>query len=332
MPQFLRSVRILCALHKYYLDAVRVESSSSPVINSVPVSPLSTSVPNSSLQHPVSTVRRAGSFGSLLDSPRNRGGSGRLKLLSSRGHRRSRSQGVPPRSGVNSTSCDSDTSPSSPSRCHSDSISSPFEELEVVWGSLESWFDLLIIEVQKLGDQKDEVVTEPRQHILELGSEEVAVKLVSNPAQNVASSHSPTNGNSIPDVSVSSAAVCGEHLDSNSGDSAPGSSPRRKPPKLQLPLVQSSQLAAAIVNSAPQERRAIYLKSSSSFDVAEPTLPLVRLSDMAHKHRSWHVERVAARILTLGGGGSLTSLTAFSRSLSSDSTTTERQSTFVVQT
>ena len=110
MPQFLRSVRILCALHKYYLDAVRVESSSSPVINSVPVSPLSTSVPNSSLQHPVSTVRRAGSFGSLLDSPRNRGGNGRLKLLSSRGHRRSRSQGVPPRSGVNSTSCDSDTS------------------------------------------------------------------------------------------------------------------------------------------------------------------------------------------------------------------------------
>ena len=337
MPQFLRSVRILCALHKYYLDAVRVESSSSPVINSVPVSPLSTSVPNSSLQHPVSTVRRAGSFGSLLDSPRNRGGSGRLKLLSSRGHRRSRSQGVPPRSGVNSTSCDSDTSPSSPSRCHSDSISSPFEELEVVWGSLESWFNLLIIEVQKLGYRKDEVVTEPRQHILELelGSEEVAAKLVSNPAhvQNVMSSHSPTNGNSIPDVSVSSAAVSGEHSDSNSaGDSAPDSFPHREPSKLQLPLVQSSQLAAAIVNSAPQERRAIYLKSSSSFDIAEPTLPLVRLSDMAHKRRSWHVERVAAHILTLGGGGSLTSLTAFSRSLSSDSTTTERQSTFVVQT
>ena len=332
MPQFLRSVRILCALHKYYLDAVRVESSSSPVINPVPVSPLSTSVPNSSLQHPVSTVRRAGSFGSLLDSPRNRGGSGRLKLLSSRGHRRSRSQGVPPRSGVNSTLCDSDTSPSSLSRSHSDSISSPFEELEVVWGSLESWFDLLIIEVQKLGDKKNEVVAEPRQHILELelGS---AAKLVSNPAQNVASSHSPTNGNSIPDVSVSSAAVCGEHSDSNSpGDRAPDSFPHRKPPKLQLPLVQSSQLAAAIVNSAPQERRAIYLKSSSSFDIAEPTFPLVRLSDMAHKRRSWHVERVAARILTLGGGGSLTSLTAFSRSLSSDSTTTERQSTFVVQT
>ena len=205
----------------------------------------------------------------------------------------------------------------------------------MVWGSLESWFDLLIIEVQKLGDRKDEVVTEPRQHTLELelGSEEVEAKLVSNPAQNVASSHSPTNGNSIPDVSVSSAAVCGEHSDSNSpGDSAPDSFPHREPSKLQLPLVQSSQLAAAIVNSAPQERRAIYLKSSSSFDIAEPTLPLVRLSDMAHKRRSWHVERVAARILTLGGGGSLTSLTAFSRSLSSDSTTTERQSTFVVQT
>ena len=330
MPQFLRSVRLLCALHKYYLDAVRAESSSSPVISSVPVSPLSTSVPNNSLQQPVSTVRRAGSFGSLLDSPRNRGGSGRLKLRTFRGHKRSNSQGVPPRFG---SSRDSDTSPSSPSRSHSDSISSPFEELEVVWVSLESWFDLLIIEVQKLEDQNNDVVTEPRKQTLELelGSEEVAMNLVSNSTENVVPSHTPTNADDIPDVSVSSACVYGEHSDSKSNspvEKAPDSSPHRKPPKVQLPLVQSSQLAAAIVNSAPQERRAIYLKSSSSFDVAEPALPLVHLSDMAHKRRSWHVERVAARILTLGGGGSLTSLSVFSRSLSSDSTVTERQSMF----
>jgi len=200
----------------------------------------------------------------------------------------------------------------------------------VVGVSLESWFDLLIVEVQKL---ENDVVTEPMKQTLELelGSEEVAMNLVSNSTENVVPSYTPTNADNVPDVSVSSASVYGEHSDSKSNspvEKAPDSSPRRKPPKVQLPLVQSSQLAAAIVNSAPQERRAIYLKSSSSFDVAEPALPLMHLSDMAHKRRSWHVERVAARILTLGGGGSLNSLSVFSRSLSSDSTAAERQSMF----
>ena len=122
MPQFLRAVHILCALYKYYLDAVGVESSS-PIINSVPSSPLSTSVPNSNLQEPNSDVRRVGSYGSLLDSPRSRGGSGRSRLRSFRGHRRSHSQTNPPRSGTNSGSHGSNTSPSSPpSQSHSDTI------------------------------------------------------------------------------------------------------------------------------------------------------------------------------------------------------------------
>ena len=128
MPQFLRAVRILCTLYKYYLDTVGAEPSSSPIINSVPSSPLSTSIPNSNLQELTSDVRRVGSYGSLLDNPRSRGGSGRSKLRSFRGHRRSRSQTNPPQSGTNSGS---NTSPSSPpSHSHSDTISSPFEELE----------------------------------------------------------------------------------------------------------------------------------------------------------------------------------------------------------
>ena len=293
MPQFLRAVRILCTLHKYYLDAVGAEPSSSPIINSVPSSPLSTSIPNSNLQELTSDVRRVGSYGSLLDNPRNRGGSGRSKLRSFRGHRRSRSQTNPPQSGTNSGS---NTSPSSPpSQSHSDTISNPFEELEMVWGSLESWFDLLMVEVQKLEEQNETLVTGPGKQTPEpksnLGTEPASKPEISP--------HSPTNSSHTPDIS-------------------PSSSPRRKPSKLQLPSLHSSQLAAAIVKSAPQERRAIYLKSSSSFDVAEPTLPLPHLNDAALKRRSWHVERVVARMLTLGCGGSLTSLPTFSRSLSSD--------------
>ena len=296
MPQFLRAVRILCTLYKYYLDAVGVESSSSPIINSVPSSPLSTSVPNSNLQERNSDVRRVGSYGSLLDSPRSRGGSGRSRRRSFRGHRRSHSQTNPPRPGTNSGSHGSNTSPSSPpSQSHSDTISNPFEELEMVWGSLESWFDLLMVEVQKLEEQNENVVTESGKQTLEPKSDLGTVASEPAPKPEICP-HSPTNDYHTPDIS-------------------PPSSPRRKP---QLPSLQSSQLAAAIVNSAPQERRAIYLKSSSSFDVAEPTLPLPHLNDAALKRRSWHVERVVARILTLGCGGSLTSLPTFSRSLSSD--------------
>ena len=159
MPQFLRAVRILCTLHKYYLDAVGAEPSSSPIINSVPSSPFST---NSNLQELTSDVRRVGSYGLLLDNPRSRGGSGRSKLRSFRGHRRSRSQTNPPQSGTNSGSNMSPSSP--PSQSHSDTISNPFEELEMVWESLESWFDLLMVEVQKL---EETIVTGPGKQTLE---------------------------------------------------------------------------------------------------------------------------------------------------------------------
>ena len=119
------------------------------------------------------------------------------------------------------------------------------------------WFDLLMVEVQKL---EETVVTGPSKQTLEPKSD-----LGTEPAPKPEiSPHSPTNSSHTPDIS-------------------PSPSPRRKPSKLQLPSLQSSQLAAAIVNSAPQERRAIYLKSSSSFDVAEPTLPLPHLNDAALK-------------------------------------------------
>ena len=99
----------------------------------------------------------------------------------------------------------------------------------MVWGSLESWFDLLMVEVQKLEEQNETVVTGPGKQALESKSD-----LGTEPAPKPEiSPHSPTNSSHTQDIS-------------------PSSPPRRNPSKLQLPSLQSSQLAAAIiVNSAP---------------------------------------------------------------------------------
>ena len=90
-----------------------------------------------------------------------------------------------------------------------------------------SWFDLLMVEVQKLEEQNKTVVTGPGKQTLEPKSD-LVTELAQKPE---ISPHSPTNSSHTPDIS-------------------PTSSPHRKPSKLQLPSLQSSQLAAAIVNSA----------------------------------------------------------------------------------
>ena len=64
MPQFLRAIRMLCTLHKYYVAAYKSLPPDTIISTSVPNSPAGTG------EGPTgATVRRAGSFGSLLDSP-----------------------------------------------------------------------------------------------------------------------------------------------------------------------------------------------------------------------------------------------------------------------
>ena len=64
MPQFLRAIRMLCTLHKYYVAAYKSLPPDTIISTSVPSSPAATG------EGPAgATVRRAGSFGSLLDSP-----------------------------------------------------------------------------------------------------------------------------------------------------------------------------------------------------------------------------------------------------------------------
>ena len=91
-------------------------------------------------------------------------------------------------------------------------------------------------------------------------------------------------------------------------------SPRRKPEL----KIQSSALAAAIVNSAPLYRRQVFLQPSHSFDQSS----WCSTQDPNPKRRSWHVERVTARMLSVleETGSSLAALpAAFNRSFSTES-------------
>lgn len=89
-------------------------------------------------------------------------------------------------------------------------------------------------------------------------------------------------------------------------------------PKRKLVLrIESSVLAAAIVNSAPLHRRRVFLQPSHSFDQSSKDCSMK--SDL--KRRSWHVERVTARMLSVleEAGSSLAALPAFNRSFSTES-------------
>lgn len=97
-------------------------------------------------------------------------------------------------------------------------------------------------------------------------------------------------------------------------------SPRHKPAALKL---ESSALAAAIVNSAPLYRRQIFLQPSHSFDHAHNSWDSGEDSNL-NKRRSWHMERVTARMLSVleEAGSPISALpAAFGRSFSVESNT-----------
>lgn len=83
--------------------------------------------------------------------------------------------------------------------------------------------------------------------------------------------------------------------------------------------MQSSRLAAAIVNSAPLLRRQVFLQPSHSFDYNLDTTDILT-EDSAMKRRTWHVERVTARMLSVLGesGSSLAGFPVFNRSFSNE--------------
>ena len=276
-------------------------------------------------------MRRAGSFGSILDSPDlsrveghgrvssggGGGGGGGGRLGRRFGHRRSHSQSTNPdnsptttvRENRSQTLAVAPDSPSTPqhtgsgnshhrgngrkrSREASVSISDPFEQLETVWNSLDSWFELLMTEVAKL-QAKESTCT-------------AQATAVSKNSEDKGAQKQETE----PEVSVQTP----EELPKKPSESE---QPTRKP-QLALPTVQSSRLAAAIVKSAPIDRRAAFLRPSSSFDYSPPSLSSEPSGPVVmDKRRSWHMEQLFTTRY-LASGGSLSSIPSFQRSLSSE--------------
>ena len=326
MPQFLRAIRMLCSLYKHYVEALKTETQTtrqSPTTLSTPSSP-SPHFAAGSHSPSGASVRRAGSFGSILDSPdlshgghgrgSGGGGGGGGRLGRRFGHRRSHSQSTNPdnsptttRENRSQTLAVSLASPTTPQRTGSGnshrgndrkhsreasiSISDPFEQLETVWNSLESWFDLLMTEVAKL--QATENTSAQATIISMNGEDKSAQKQETEPRVRV---QTPEELSKKPSESEQ---------------------PTRKP-QLALPTVQSSRLAAAIVKSAPIDRRAAFLRPSSSFDHSSPSMSSEPSGPVVmDKRRSWHMEQLFT-IRYLASGGSLSSIPSFQRSLSSE--------------
>lgn len=290
---------MLCNLYKYYFEAAKDHASRSPEIHSVPASPL---VPTTDSLNPPSsaTVRRTGSIGSILDSSHGqaasaggRGGGGRSVFR--RGHRRAHSgpnneddsSNSPSSRDTRANTIAIGSTPTTPHRSSTSSssvsISDPFDQLETVWSSLESWFDLLVSEVEKTRNQVNQ----------KQGAKKPDVSVTTSDAAS-------TSDTGTPD----------KPLPPSEDEEQPK---MKKKPNLRLP---SSELAAAIVNSIPVERRNAFLKPSISFEGHLRPRSRAR-KEFADKRKSWHVDRVAARYLSVVSPEN--SCPEFNRSLSSDS-------------
>eukprot|EP00731_Ephydatia_muelleri_P024595 Em0016g866a len=153
MPQFLRGIRILSALYPTYIRAIK--HSSSPITTSTPSLTTIPSTQGRCLTEPAggSYVHRVGSNGSVTERQLPR--TSTVSSNASRGHHRSRSQTIMS-SDLGHSVERSNTQPSSPRS--KPSIPDPLQGLEMVWVSLESWFDLLVTEVQKVYQQDQDVM------------------------------------------------------------------------------------------------------------------------------------------------------------------------------
>ncbi len=183
----------------------------------------------------------------------------------------------------------------------------PFEQLEMVWSSLQSWFDLLRVELDRVvkSESTAEMLTEVGSPVIEKKAVLESVDFVTNPAD-------VTETDEIDLSTISE------------GTSSPGSTSvisKDCPsmPSIPPPISQtSSVLAAAIVNSAPSHRRAAFLQASSSIDQTTSSSLTDRDKDL--KRRTWHVDRVTARLLSsMSPSNSLSQLPIFNRSVSTNS-------------
>ena len=289
MPRFLRAIRALCCLYPHYQQALQqseIAGASASVPHSVPTSPatLSSSDP---LQQ---AVQRASSFGTLLDNnaasqnthPRTQTVPAPNNLVhhSTRDHRRTHSQTIPSEEAWHAATSLSGETP--PIFLQSASIiieggrlcvlRDPFAKLETVWASLESWFDLILTEVEKtardlVGGSLERGRDLLRKRMVRVGG--AHNKGASDSADSATAACSPETsragetereGETGPVTGPST--VKGEGNRPAVVDSAEEegeSTERKRRDGLGLNLAGSNEVAAAIVKSTPIERRVAYL-------------------------------------------------------------------------
>ena len=269
MPQFLRAVRALCNLYYLYQQALQRSEITlvNPGARSVPTSPAITSMPGSNVQ-------RAGSFGSLLDGSSHGthpwtqtvpAGTTAVQPPTRRRHRRTHSQTLPP--DETARALHDDGSPNGSATTGGGGggrgvrrlvVEDPFIGLEAVWSSLESWFNLILAEVEKTTRDSAGTVERGRELLRRrMGSIDATsgAKTDENTAETDA--ERLVGLNSGEGEERATVAVNHETTPPTVEEGEGGASKSRKGLKLSVP--QSNQVAAAIVKTTPIERRMAYL-------------------------------------------------------------------------
>ena len=270
MPQFLRAVRALCNLYYLYQQALQRSEITlvNPGARSVPTSPAIAS----SSDLPGVNVQRAGSFGSLLDGsshgthPTVLAGTTAVQPPTRRYHRRTRSQTLPPDETARALH-PGDHNGGSPNGSATTGgggggrgvrrlvVEDPFTGLEAVWSSLESWFYLILAEVEKTTRDPAGCGRELLKRRMESIDATSGAKTDENTAKTDAGclvGSSSGGGEEIATVVVNH-----ETTPPTVKKGEGGASKSRTGLKLSVP--QSNQVAAAIVKTTPVERRMAYL-------------------------------------------------------------------------
>ena len=288
MPQFLRAVRMLCALYPLYTEALQEKKIVTTYSGSG-------SPPEYLDPFHIHSSRRSESFGSLLEGSLLAAASpnvaGQHHPPRRSGHRRTHSQPGNGSEDSNTTdwgfvfrrSTASKAPLQQPTQCDN-----PFKKLEMVWDSLRSWFSLIRVEVEKVigdsgdtigdtgvvslatrGEKKEEEEKEEEKEeeegevkeeeeeeeveVVEVGATAATPQLELIPAEMVAAPSDLQEG--------------GGEGGEGGGERGRGRGLRSFPPIDPHPMERrnedcspSNQMAAAIVLSAPLRRREVYLR------------------------------------------------------------------------
>ena len=153
----------------------------------------------------------------------------------------------------------------------------PFGKLEMVWCSLESWFNLILAEVEKTQAGAG------GRGLAEKGTALLKKRMQSIEGSNMVTMATDTT--QISDKSTPMSTVSVEERGGASNVAFQASDPvpaeervqrregRRRRVDLTLDISQSNHLAAAIVNSTPVERRVAYLRSATTALVSHHMAP-----------------------------------------------------------